>query len=60
MEETMAEEYDSCVDMDTAPDDYENLLAEEARKAEIMELNRMKSKMKSLDQQLEDLKFDRE
>lgn len=60
MEETMAEEYDSCVDMDTAPDDYENLLAKEARKAEIMELNRMKSKMKSLDQQLEDLKFDRE
>jgi hypothetical protein len=60
MVETEAEEYDSCVDMDSDPDDYETLLAQEARKADIMELNRMKGKMKTLDQQLEDLVFDKE
>jgi hypothetical protein len=58
MEETMAEEYESCVD-DEEPGNYETLLAEEARKAEITEIirmkefNKMKGKMKFLDQQLE-------
>ena len=66
MEETMAEEYESCVDMGSDPDDYETLLADEARKADIMEVNRMKENkirrqyMKTLDQQIEDLKFDQE
>jgi hypothetical protein len=60
-EETAVEEYESCVEESQEElDDYETLLAEEARKAEIIELNKMKRKMKSLDQQLEDLKFDKE
>jgi hypothetical protein len=60
-QETTAEEYESCVDESQEElDDYETLLAEEARKAEIIEINKMKKKMKSLDEQLDDLKFDME
>jgi len=60
-QETTADEYESCVEESQEEiDDYETLLAEEARKAEIIELNKMKKKMKSLDEQLEDLVFDKE
>ena len=41
-------------------DDYGTMLGDEARKAELIEINNMKKKIKSLDDELGDLKFDRE
>jgi hypothetical protein len=41
-------------------DDYETMIGEEARKAELIEINNMKKKIRSLDEQIGDLKFDRE